>query len=202
MGKDEFGNIEALIQSIRFGSATYHGQWFTNDPSICAEGTLAEATSLENQDGEIVQVAALDAVALQVGVFFGDDGKALGETTDDGDPISAGSSCIGDIADVAGETIAFTTESSTSRYLFPALDLQNLGIDPTADVTPSFSGNHDAAVVAVYNGDAQVRPVVRRCPSHDPQGRDRCRREGDRVLDHPARFRTTSWRSAASCRTL
>lgn len=154
LGADEFGNMEALIQSIRFGSATYHGQWFTNDPSICEEGTLQEATSLENQDGEIVQVGALDAVALQVGVFFGDDGKALGETTDGGDPISAGSSCIGDIADVAGGTIAFTTESSTSGYLFPALELQNLGIDPVNDVTRIFTGGHDQAVTAVYNGDA------------------------------------------------
>jgi len=155
LGKDQFGNIEPLIQSIRFGSATYHGQWFTNDPSICAEGTLAEATALENQDGEIVQVGALEAVALQVGVFFGDDGKALGETTDDGDAIAAGSSCIGDLASVAGESIAFTTESSTSGYLFPALELTNLDIDPTADVTPIFSGGHDAAVTAVYNGDAK-----------------------------------------------
>ena len=155
LGADEFGNIEPLIQSIRFGSATYHGQWFTNDPSICQEGTLQEATSLENQDGEIVQVGALDAVALQVGVFFGDDGKALGETTEGGDPISAGSSCIGDIADVAGETIAFTTESSTSGYLFPALALQNLGIDPENDVTRIFTGGHDQAVTAVYNGDAK-----------------------------------------------
>ncbi len=55
LGKDNFGNIEALIQSIRFGSATYHGQWFTNDDGICAEPPV-EATALENQDGEIVQV--------------------------------------------------------------------------------------------------------------------------------------------------
>ena len=155
LGADEFGNIEPLIQSIRFGSATYHGQWFTNDPSVCEEGTLQEATALENQDGEIVQVGALDAVALQVGVFFGDDGKALGETTDGGDPISAGSSCIGDISQVAGETIAFTTESSTSGYVFPALELQNLGIDPENDVTRIFTGGHDQAVTSVYNGDAK-----------------------------------------------
>lgn len=156
LGKDQFGNIEPLIQSIRFGSATYHGQWFTNDPSICDEGTLAEATSLENHDGEIVQVGALEAVALQVGVFFGDDGKALGETTDDGAPISAGWSCMADLSAVAGQTIAFTSESSTSGYLFPALQLTNAGIDPAADVTPVFTGGHDAAVTAVYNGDATI----------------------------------------------
>ena len=74
LGADQFGNMEALIQSIRFGSATYHGQWFTNDASICTEPPVA-ATALENQGGEVVLVDALEAVALQVGVFFGDDGK-------------------------------------------------------------------------------------------------------------------------------
>ncbi len=155
LGKDNFGNIEALIQSVRFGSATYHGQWLTNDASICNEPPV-EATALENHDGEIVQVPALDAVALQVGVFFGDDGKALGETTDGGDPISAGYSCIGDISKVAGKTVAFTTETSTSGYLFPALSLTELGIDPTTDVNGVFTGGHDAAVTAVYNGDAEI----------------------------------------------
>ncbi len=155
LGKDNFGNIEALIQSVRFGSATYHGQWFTNDPSICTEPPVA-GTALENVDGEIVQVAATDAVALQVGVFFGDDGAQLGETTDDGTEISPGSSCIGDLANVAGKTIAFTTETSTSGYLFPALELTELGIDPTTGVNGVFTGGHDAAVVAVYNGDAEI----------------------------------------------
>jgi len=155
LGKDEFGNIEPLIQSVRFGSATYHGQWFTNDPSVCQEGTLAEATALENQDGEIVQVSAMDAVALQVGHFFGDDGKSDGKINDKDDVISSGTSCIGDLSSVAGESVAFTSETSTSGYLFPALDLTNLGIDPTSDITPIFTGGHDAAVTAVYNGDAK-----------------------------------------------
>ncbi|MEM9204497.1 MAG: PhnD/SsuA/transferrin family substrate-binding protein, partial [Actinomycetota bacterium] len=136
LGKDQFGNIEPLIQSIRFGSATYHGQWYTNDPSVCEEGTLQPGTALINDGGEIRQVGALEAVALQVGVFFGDDGKQFGETNDAGEEISQGSSCIGDLSSVAGSTIAFTSESSTSGYLFPALQLTEMGIDPTSDITP------------------------------------------------------------------
>jgi phosphonate transport system substrate-binding protein len=157
LGTDQFpGEIEALIQSGRFGSFTYHGQWFTNDPSICTEPPVP-GTALENgPDGEIVQVAAVDAVALQVGVFFGDDGKSEGETTDDGTVISPGSSCIGSLDSVVGQSVAFTSESSTSGYLFPALDLTNAGIDPANDITPDFAGGHDAAVTAVYNGDATV----------------------------------------------
>lgn len=154
LGKDNFGNIEALIQSIRFGSPTYHGQWFTNDPSICTEPPVS-ATALENQDGEIVQVDALEAVALQVGVAFGDDGPEMTDTAEDGTPVSPGSSCIGDISAVAGEEVAFVSESSTSGYLFPALELVNAGIDPQTDITPIFAGSHDAAVTAVLNGDAK-----------------------------------------------
>ena len=155
LGVDQFGNMEALIQSIRFGSATYHGQWFTNDASICAEPPL-EGAALVNQGGEVVLVDALEAVALQVGVFFGDDGKQFGETTDDGDLIVPGSACIGDLSQVAGRTIAFTSESSTSGYLFPALQLDGLGLDASSDVTPVFAGSHDAAVTAVYDGSADI----------------------------------------------
>lgn len=155
LGKDQFGNIEPLIQSVRFGSPTYHGQWFTNDPSICVEPPVAE-TALENQNGEIVQVPALEAVALQVGVQFGDDGPEQGKINDNGDVILPGTSCIGDLTKVAGQTVAFTSETSTSGYLFPALELTNLGIDPASGITPIFAGGHDGAVTAVYNGDATI----------------------------------------------
>lgn len=154
LGKGNFGNIEALIQSVRFGSATYHGQWFTNDPTICAEPPVA-GTALENQDGEIVQIDALEAIALQVGVAFGEDGPEMTDVTEDDTPVSSGSSCIGDISAVAGEEVAFVSESSTSGFLFPALELVNAGIDPQTDITPIFAGSHDAAVTAVLNGDAK-----------------------------------------------
>lgn len=155
LGTLQFDNIEVLIQSIRFGSATYHGQWFTNDPSICNEAPVS-GTSLENSPGGIVQVDALDAVALQVGIIFGDDGKEFSDATDDGTEIVRGSSCMADLSVVAGKTVAFTTESSTSGYLFPALQLTTLGMDPQSDVTAIFTGGHDAAVTAVYNGDADI----------------------------------------------
>ena len=184
LGKDNFGNIEALIQSIRFGSPTYHGQWFTNDASICAEPPVA-GTALENVDGEIVQVDALEAIALQVGVDFDADGnKVQGKINDNGDVISPGSSCIGSLEDVAGKTIAFTTETSTSGYLFPALELTELGIDPQNDVTPVFTGGHDAAVTAVYNGDAEIGLSFDDARSTIDDDQRRRRREGDRVLGH------------------
>ena len=154
LAQQQFGNMEVLIQAIRYGSATYHGQWMTNDPSLC-DTAPESATALENTADGVAQVGALDAVALQVGVYFGDAGKALGETVDDGD-ISPGTSCMADLSKVKGKRVAFTSESSTSGYLFPALQLIEAGIDPVKDITPIFTGGHDAAVVAVYNGDADI----------------------------------------------
>jgi len=154
LAQQQFGNMEVLVQAVRYGAATYHGQWMTNDPSLC-ETAPKSATALENTDNGVVQVGALDAVALQVGVYFGDSGKALGESVDAGD-VSPGTSCIADLSKIRGKRVAFTSESSTSGYLFPALQLIEAGIDPTKDIIPIFSGGHDASVVAVYNGDADV----------------------------------------------
>jgi len=154
LAQQQFGNMEVLIQAIRYGSPTYHGQWMTNDPSMC-DTAPESATALENSNDGVVQVGALDAVALQVGVYFGDSGKALGESVDAGD-VSPGTSCMADLSKVKGKRVAFTSESSTSGYLFPALQLIQAGIDPVNDITPIFTGGHDAAVVAVYNGDADV----------------------------------------------
>ncbi len=99
-----YDQLGLLMQSIRFGSKTYHGQWMTNDPSICEEGTLLAGSSLENQDGEIVQVDYFDAVALQVGVAFGDDGKEP-EVLDDGTPVDPGTSCRADLVAVSGRSV-------------------------------------------------------------------------------------------------
>ena len=154
LAQQQFGNMEVLIQAIRYGAATYHGQWMTNDPSIC-DSPPQSGTALENGDDGITQVGALDAVALQVGVYFGDSGKALGETVDAG-AVSPGMSCTADLSKVVGKRVAFTSESSTSGYIYPALQLIRAGIDPETDIVPIFSGSHDASVAAVYNGDADI----------------------------------------------
>lgn len=64
---------------------------------------------------------------------------------------------IEDFEDLEGETIAFVEPGSTSGYQFPYVMLVNqYGIDPDEDMQPLFLGSHDAAILAVYNGDADV----------------------------------------------
>ena len=111
-----YDQLGLLMQSIRFGSKTYHGQWMTNDPPICEEGTLLAGSSLENQDGEIVQVDYFDAVALQVGVAFGDDGKEP-EVLDDGTPVDPGTACRADLDKVSGRSVSFTSARGRNSVL-------------------------------------------------------------------------------------
>ena len=149
----QYPTLEVLIQSIRFGSATYHGQWFTNDASICDEPPAPGA--LENQDGSVVMVDPFDAVALQVGVAFGDSGKEA-ETLDDGTPVDAGQACMASLESVVGKNVAFTSATSTSGAVFPQLQLLNAGIDIENDITYAYLGSHTDTVSAVYNGDFDI----------------------------------------------
>ena len=149
----QYPTLEVFLQSIRFGSATYHGQWFTNDPSICDSEPVPGA--LENIDGEVTMVDPFDAVALQVGVTFGDEGKEA-ETLDDGTPVDPGLACMASLESVAGKNVAFTSATSTSGAVFPQLQLLNAGIDIENDITYSYLGSHTDTVSAVYNGDFDI----------------------------------------------
>ncbi|MEX2535010.1 MAG: phosphate/phosphite/phosphonate ABC transporter substrate-binding protein [Trueperaceae bacterium] len=59
--------------------------------------------------------------------------------------------------DLEGKTIAFVDPGSASGYQFPYVQLKNeFGIDANTDMNATFAGSHDAAVLAVYNGDVDV----------------------------------------------
>ncbi len=136
-----FGMIQAMdragvvpiLQTERDGQVTYHTQWFTNNPDkYCAEAPV------ENEDG-FLTCNGTEVIDTEAGYTFG----PLGE---DG------------IAKIeAGTKVSFTTPTSASGFVFPALQLINLaGLDPETDVDAIFSGGHDNSVLAVCNGDAEV----------------------------------------------
>jgi phosphonate transport system substrate-binding protein len=59
--------------------------------------------------------------------------------------------------DLAGKSIAFVDPASASGYQFPYVFLKNeYGIDANTDMSSIFAGSHDAAIIAVYNGDVDV----------------------------------------------
>jgi phosphonate transport system substrate-binding protein len=64
--------------------------------------------------------------------------------------------CVASIQKVRGKVVGFTDPTSTSGYLFPALQLIDAGINPEEDIQSVFVGSHDAAVIAVLNGDVEI----------------------------------------------
>lgn len=59
--------------------------------------------------------------------------------------------------DFRGASIAFVDPGSASGYQFPYVFLKNqYGVDANEDMSTVFAGSHDAAALAVYNGDVDI----------------------------------------------
>lgn len=147
----QYDNLELLAQSVRFGDATYHGQYFTNDPAICGDAGTVEGAFYYDDSGTVVPVGPTETPALQVGYEFVEGNlernEALSPPTACAEPV--------DLSAVAGKSIAFGTETSTSGYIFPTIELRNADITEDQYET-QFSGGHDASVQAVYDGTADI----------------------------------------------
>ena len=136
-----FGMVQAMdragvvpiLQTERGGEVTYHTQWFTNQPDkYCQTEVVAD------EDG-FLTCNGLEVAETEAGYTFGPKGEDSIALIEE------------------GTTVSFTTPTSGSGYVFPALQLINLaGLDPEADVDAIFSGGHDNSVLAVCNGDAEV----------------------------------------------
>ena len=118
---------EIILQSERFGSATYHTQFMTNNPDkYCDdEPVVDEETGFQNCNG--TAEAGQGPVAEEK---------------------------IGEIE--PGTTVSFVEQASASGYIFPATVLINNGIDPVNDIDPLFSQSHPNSVIAVCDGAAEV----------------------------------------------
>ncbi len=119
-------NAEIILQSERFGSATYHTQFMTNNPDkYCAD--------------EPVEI---------------EDGWLNCNGTADADTGPVGLEKVAEIEE--GTTFSFVEPASASGYIFPATILNEQGIDYETGIDPIFAGGHDTSVVAVCEGDAEV----------------------------------------------
>lgn len=67
-----------------------------------------------------------------------------------------------------GTTIAWVDPGSASGYQFPYVTLtQTYGIDVESEMIEIFAGSHDAAMLAVYNGDVDVALTFGGSPGSD-----------------------------------
>jgi phosphonate transport system substrate-binding protein len=117
---------EIILQSERFGSATYHTQFMTNNPD-----KYCEDEPVETEDGWLNCNGTADADTGPVGL------EALANLEE-------------------GTTFSFVEQASASGYIFPATILADQGIDYVTGIEPIFAGGHDTSVVAVCEGDAEV----------------------------------------------
>jgi phosphonate transport system substrate-binding protein len=60
------------------------------------------------------------------------------------------------LSDLKGKRIAFVDPTSTSGYIYPAALFLKNGLDVKKDVNATFAGGHDAAALAVYQGNADA----------------------------------------------
>jgi len=118
-------DIETVLISVRKGQTGYRSQWFTNDPSVC------------KGDIELLERRC--------------DTRLPGRPAE----VRRFAHCQADLEVMRGESIAFVDPNSTSGFLFPAVQLMDLGIDPERGISSLFVGGHDAAVLSVYAGDTR-----------------------------------------------
>jgi phosphonate transport system substrate-binding protein len=129
---------EVILQSERFGSGTYHTQFFTNNPDTYCTVSAPEANIRVISDADVT--------------FLNCNGTARGNSETPEGPV--GIEAMSNLA--AGTIVSFVEETSSSGYIFPATVLINAGIDPQSDIQPLFAGSHDASVIAVCEGQAEV----------------------------------------------
>lgn len=95
------------------------------------------------------QVAHAEAVAT----FAGEDGKPATYTAS---IVTWPGSGVKTVADIKGQSFAYSDPSSTSGHLFPAYGLSKNGIDPDHGIKAIYAGSHTATFEALRNHKVQV----------------------------------------------
>ena len=128
---------ELILQSDRFGSTSYHTQFMTTDADTYC---MDEPVTNERAEGEEM-LPYLNCNGTDRAFDESPEGPIGLEALENVEP---------------GTTVSFTEPTSASGYIFPATIFATLGIDPETDLAPVFAGGHDASVIAVCNGQAEI----------------------------------------------
>lgn len=131
-------NATVILQSERFGSGTYHTQFFTNNPDKYCTISEVEENIRVIDDADVT--------------FLNCNGTARANDETPEGPV--GLEALSNLE--PGTDFSFVEQTSASGYIFPATVLIGEGIDPTSDVNPLFPGSHDGSVIAVCEGQAEV----------------------------------------------
>jgi phosphonate transport system substrate-binding protein len=91
--------------------------------------------------------------AQAVATFAGEDGKPATYTAS---IVTWPGSGVKALADIKGQSFAYSDPSSTSGHLFPAYGLSKNGIDPDNGVKAIYAGSHTASFEALRNHKVQA----------------------------------------------
>lgn len=128
---------EMILQSDRFGSTSYHTQFMTTDADKYCLDEPVENTRIR-EDAEVTLLNC--------------NGTARENSDSPEGPIGLDALALVE----PGTTVSFVEQTSASGYIFPATVLATLGLNPETDLEALFAGGHDASVIAVCMGQAEV----------------------------------------------
>ncbi len=119
------------------------------------------AIEAECSDPPKAQMGSLATFALITAADRGCATPALvasrrGSTSYTGQIIAGVDSGVNSLADIKGKTFCAVEPSSTSGWIIPSVMLRAAGLDLDNDVSVTYAGGHDAAVLGVYNGECDA----------------------------------------------
>lgn len=128
-------DAELILRDVRFGATSYASVAYTNNPDKYCD------------DEPVIATYAASDIPLSYCNGIEPDATAGGTG-------SAGLDALEMIGD--GVNVALQSATSPAGYQYPVVAMRDAGIDTDADITQVPVEGNNNAVLAVYNGDAEV----------------------------------------------
>ena len=128
-------DAELILRDVRFGATSYASVAYTNNPDKYCD------------DEPVMATYAASDIPLSYCNGIEPDATAGGTG-------SAGLDALEKIGD--GVNVALQSATSPAGYQYPVVAMRDAGIDTDADITQVPVEGNNNAVLAVYNGDAEV----------------------------------------------
>ncbi|MGF6822987.1 phosphonate transport system substrate-binding protein [Microbacterium sp. ZKA21] len=129
-------DAELILRDVRFGATSYASVAYTNNPDRYCE------------DEPVLSTYAASGIELS---YCNGIEEAASDATGSG---PAGIEALGEITD--GTKVALQAATSPAGYQYPVVAMREEGVDTDAGITQVPVEGNNNAVLAVYNGDAEV----------------------------------------------
>ncbi|MEJ1089438.1 phosphate/phosphite/phosphonate ABC transporter substrate-binding protein [Microbacterium sp. Mu-80] len=129
-------DAQLILRDVRFGASSYASVAFTNNPDKYCDDAPVQATYAAND----VALSFCNGIEQE-----GADSTGSGP---------AGLDALKNIDE--GTKVALQAATSPAGYQYPIVAMQDAGIDTDADIVQVPVEGNNNAVLAVYNGDAEV----------------------------------------------